>query len=543
MLLGTHRPEKTFQNPLTLLYRNAFPETLRFKDLLYFGLIVAAYFVSGKGGLELASTNPHVTVVWPPTGIAFATLLILGMRAWPAIFAGALLVNITLGTPETALVTAVGNTLEAVVGTFLINRFANGKNAFVMPRSVFTFVFIVFFSTAISAILGAGALTVFHLASWVELPKILLVWWQGGLLAALVLTPFLVLLAGRPHPPLAPNELVEMTALLVTLNLVCVCVFGPPAHSWASNGNLIFVCIPFALWMAFRYCPLEAAGANLILCGFAVWGSLHGYSPFASPDPPLLLGAFVCVSATMTLAIAAYVMEKREAQETLTMLTGLLKDANTRSNQVIAALQAELDHGQTLLPEPAPQSELINTANRLPHVFWIMDLVKRRFVYVSSAYEGVWGRSREALYDDVHAWFAGIHPEDRITAARFFDFLFSPCGRDVFEAEYRLRGPGGALLWIRQMGILSRNEAGEPVQALGIATALANVRAVAPRSPRLPLSEALRLCAASGFVPERARSPRHKIRLAKSVSLVRSGNGVKHSGGSGAGESVRGRFP
>jgi integral membrane sensor domain MASE1 len=499
MLLETCRHEKTFPRRFSLLSRKAFPMSLHWKDLLYFALIVAAYFVSGKGGLELAETHPNVSVLWPPTGIAFATLLILGIRAWPAIFVGALLVNITIGTPETALATAVGNTLEAVVGTHLANRFANGKNAFLVPRNVFAFVLISFFSTAISALIGAGALSVSGLASWMEFPKILLVWWQGDVLAALILTPFLVLLAGRPHHALGLQELIEISILLVALNLVCVCVFGPPAHSWAANGNLIFLCIPFALWMAFKYCPLEAAGANLILCGFAVWGSLHGYSPFASADPPLLLGAFVAVIATMTLAVAAYVMERREAEENLTMLAGLLKDANAQSAQAIAALQAEL---QSQGPPPVVEdreSELIKTANGLPHVFWILDTAKRKFVYVSSSYENVWGRSCQSLYDDVYSWFAGIHPEDQGTALRFFRFLLCPPGRDVFEAEYRLRGPGSTLMWVHHMGIITRNEAGEPVQAIGVATSLSNARPSPARAPRRSLSEAMLLCAGLGL--------------------------------------------
>jgi len=79
--------------------------------------VCGAYFVAGKLGLRLASVHPSATPFWPPTGIAFVALLTLGLRFWPAIFAGAFLVNITtVGSVLTSLGISIGNTLEAVLG-------------------------------------------------------------------------------------------------------------------------------------------------------------------------------------------------------------------------------------------------------------------------------------------------------------------------------------------------------------------------------------------------------------------------------------------
>src|ERR1700688_150590 len=95
------------------------------KDLPALALLAAVYFVAGKLGLRLAYVNASATAVWPCTGIALAAFLILGYRAWPAILAGAFLVNFsTAGTLATSLGIAVGNTLEGVAGCYLINRFA-----------------------------------------------------------------------------------------------------------------------------------------------------------------------------------------------------------------------------------------------------------------------------------------------------------------------------------------------------------------------------------------------------------------------------------
>ena len=64
----------------------------------------------------------------------------LGYRVWPAIFVGAFLVNVTTaGNIATSLGIAAGNTLEAVCGAWLVNRFAGGTRVFDRAQDVFKF--------------------------------------------------------------------------------------------------------------------------------------------------------------------------------------------------------------------------------------------------------------------------------------------------------------------------------------------------------------------------------------------------------------------
>src|SRR5436190_24143928 len=94
-------------------------------------ILTLVYFVAGKLGLTLASLHASASPVWPPAGIALAALLLLGYRAWPAIFIGAFLVNVTTaGNVATSFAIATGNTLEALAGAWLVNRFAGGTNVF-----------------------------------------------------------------------------------------------------------------------------------------------------------------------------------------------------------------------------------------------------------------------------------------------------------------------------------------------------------------------------------------------------------------------------
>ncbi|HMF11957.1 MAG TPA: MASE1 domain-containing protein, partial [Gemmataceae bacterium] len=95
------------------------------KDALLTAAVVVVYFVAGKLGLKLAYFHRSATAVWPPAGIALAVLLLFGYRAWPGIFLGALWVNLTTaGSLAVCVGIAAGNTLEGLLGCYLLNRFA-----------------------------------------------------------------------------------------------------------------------------------------------------------------------------------------------------------------------------------------------------------------------------------------------------------------------------------------------------------------------------------------------------------------------------------
>ena len=103
--------------------------------------LTLAYYLAGRLGLSLAYLNASASPIWPPTGIAIAALVLFGRDLWPAVAAGAFLVNLsTSGTLWVAAVIAAGNTCEALLGVYLVERFAGGSQAFQRSRDVFFFV-------------------------------------------------------------------------------------------------------------------------------------------------------------------------------------------------------------------------------------------------------------------------------------------------------------------------------------------------------------------------------------------------------------------
>src|ERR1700722_9251663 len=144
-------------------------ETTR-RRLAPMAILAGVYFISGKLGLTLAFVHPSATPVWPPAGIALAALLLFGYELWPAIFVGAFLVNITTaGSPLVCLGIASGNTLEALVGAWLVNRYARGRNAVYSTPDIFKFALLGgLVSTCIAATLGVSSLVLGGFAHWAD---------------------------------------------------------------------------------------------------------------------------------------------------------------------------------------------------------------------------------------------------------------------------------------------------------------------------------------------------------------------------------------
>ena len=129
-------------------------------DVAIFAAVAAGYFVSGKLGLKLAYVHQSATPVWPPAGIALAAFLVLGYRLWPAILLAAFLVNLTMErSVASSIGIAAGNTLEGLLGAWLVSRFAGGCKAFHRPQNVFKFAVLAgMLSTTVSATFGVTSL-------------------------------------------------------------------------------------------------------------------------------------------------------------------------------------------------------------------------------------------------------------------------------------------------------------------------------------------------------------------------------------------------
>jgi integral membrane sensor domain MASE1 len=302
-------------------------------------MLAAVYTIAGKLGLMAAFVHASATAVWPPTGIALAAILIFGYRAAAGIFLGAFLVNIsTAGTTMTSVGIAFGNTLEAVLGAALVNRYANAPHSFDRPADVYKWMMLAaLLSTMVSPLVGVSSLVLGGVAEAESFWPIWLTWWLGDAVGALIVAPPLVLWRLHPRVQWSRNQWLEVLLSLLVLCLVSMIVFMgwlPAAH---KNYPLEYLCLPVLVWIAFRFGPRETATATLVLSSMALGGTLNGYGPFARATPHesvLLLQTFMGATAILALGFAAVVKERLRAEE--------------KRKKLLMKLQIALDQLKTL---------------------------------------------------------------------------------------------------------------------------------------------------------------------------------------------------
>jgi signal transduction histidine kinase len=318
----------------------------RFPTLPAAAVLALVYFVAGKLALKLAFLHASASPVWPPTGIALAALLLLGYRAWPAIFIGAFLVNATtVGSIATSLGIATGNTLEALCGAWLVNHFAGGLHVFDRPQNVFKFAGAAILSTIVSPTFGLTSLALGGFADWANYGTIWMTWWLGDFAGALVVAPLILLWSTAPPRRWTRRDAVEVGVLLFLLFAVTEAVFGGWISLSARNYPISFICGPIVIWTAFRFTQRETATGIFLLSAIAIWGTLHGFGPFSMQTENqslITLQAWTAVLTITAMALSSAMAEHRRAQATLEQQKSAVEAANRTKDNFLAMLTHEL---------------------------------------------------------------------------------------------------------------------------------------------------------------------------------------------------------
>jgi len=308
---------------------------------LFRGAVVAIiYFVFAKASLTLASLHPSASPVWPPSGLALASLLLWGNGLWPAIATGSFLANATtFGSLSTSCLIASGNTLEALVTAALLNRLKAATQLFEGPPQVVIFACLTLLpGTMISATMGVGSLVLAGFAEPAKFAGIWLTWWLGDVGGKLLVTPFIVLWAKSSLKEMGRVELQGLALLLVTTTIIGLVAFSPLLQQTTARGSLGFVAIGPLLWAALRHNQRDTATVALMLSAFAIWGTLSDGGPFARPnlnDSFLLTMAFVISAAVPSLVLSADVAARRLSEERHRVLV-------EHASDIVATLDLEL---------------------------------------------------------------------------------------------------------------------------------------------------------------------------------------------------------
>jgi PAS domain S-box-containing protein len=421
-----------------------------------FALLAVAliYFALAKFGLQLASVNPSASPIWPPTGLALATVLLGGLRLWPAILIGAFAANATTaGTYETSAVIALGNTLEAVVGGFLISRWSGGADTFNSPARVAKFALVsVGPATVISASVGVVTLCLAGFAEWTNFAPIWVTWWLGDTAGALVVTPVIVLWAQTDWRRFDRREFLALVLVLGSAIAVGLVAFSPLLPRSQYSSPLGFLAILPLVWAALRRGPRDTASISIIVTGFAVWATVkHAgpFGPFGLNESFLLLLTFMVSLSLPSLALSADVAMRRATEESLRRTQDEL---DSRVKERTAALADANIH--------------LQEAQRLANLgSWSWDIEQDRVSWSDQLYE-IYGVSRQRFHGTVAEFFNFIHPDDRAQVEESIEAALHS-GREFTHEERIVRADGG-IRYLHSTGEVVRNDNGAAIRMLGV---------------------------------------------------------------------------
>jgi len=320
--------------------------------------VTAACFAAALVNLQPAHGQSDLAAVSPSLGVALAALLIFGYEVSPGILLGVFLAGLLRPgfSIAGAAGVAVGTSLAALAGWYLVKRFAHGKEAFDRARDVCKFAALAALAGgAVSATIGLTALTATRLVGWQGYAASWCAWCLSDAAAVLAITPVFLLWWENPKVKWTRDQALEMALLFLGLFATAFAVFGGVLPDEFRNYGLEFLGVPFLLWAAFRFGRRETATALLVLASLAAAGMTLGFGSFAQATANaslLSFALFTGTSAVAVLALSAEMFEHRRAQEqahNLAISDSLTGLANYR--QMVEALESEIKRfGRTERP-------------------------------------------------------------------------------------------------------------------------------------------------------------------------------------------------
>ncbi len=301
-----------------------------------------AYCAVAKLSLELATLQSNTSPFWPPSGIATASLLIFGKRWWPVLFLSSFSVNVieifdSANTIErvyiviSSLSIATGNTLEALCGRYLINRFANGTACFLTSRHTTRFIVLgAFVPPLFSVGLGIGSLLASGLIPIAVAADAAITWYLANAVGIMTFSSVIIAMSGPYRQKWTPGRQFEFFILCTIFTLISRTIpeIGSDGLAFHFRAQS-YIILPTLLYISFRF---RITGATLTVAIALIATVLNlqdnGASSLGFNYSLLHVQLFVGVISATCLSFVALLTELDRANAELS------KDVDERSNRI-----------------------------------------------------------------------------------------------------------------------------------------------------------------------------------------------------------------
>jgi len=308
--------------------------------------LAVVYVFAARMGLELGTVSGFATLVWPPTGIAIAALLLGGYRLWPGVFLGALVANVWNGAPIlVGLGIATGNALEALAAVYLLRRLPDFRVSLDRVRdAVGLIVLAAGLAPVLSATIGTATLDLAGLVPPGQVGEHWRAWWLGDAIGALLVAPAILVWISKPTFTSAPR-LLEAFALGALVVIASIFVFVVPESGNSGLFSQSYVFFPLLIWAAIRFGQHGAVSTTLLVSIIAVWGTAIGKGPFVDStlhSSLFALQTYMGVMAATFLVLGASTAERDRVRSDLSVAHDVAATANRAKADFLAVMSHEL---------------------------------------------------------------------------------------------------------------------------------------------------------------------------------------------------------
>ena len=174
--------------------------------------------------------------------------------------------------------------------------------------------------------------------------------------------------------------------------------------------------------------------------------------------------------AFMLVIVTSFFFERLKKGYQLELMKNqqTLKESENRYREAFEQLEDEMKERRRAEENLRKSEERFREmAEHIREAFWLYDWEKRKVIYISPAYEVIWGRSIEDLYKRDNEWDESVHPDDLEYARDSFERIIQTGGGE--QREYRIVHPDGSVRWVSDRGFAIKNKAGQVVRIAGIA--------------------------------------------------------------------------